>query len=801
MATPERLRIRARTHEKLLLALLVLAAVPAGLGAWRKVRTFGQADIVASREAGGYRIEAVGRSALVTGLRAGDLVIAAGDRPALEGPAPSRLLASRGERLVVRRDGALLPIDAPAVPRPWDAKYLFLLVVAGLFAASGARALVAGVAGPEASLFAAFAIAVALVLSLTPAPPYDAFFRLTVVLEDVARAVFPALLLELVFTFPRRSRRVFRVVSLLPAFLLLGETARVYLGFASAGAAVDAIERLDTLQGAWMAFAAIGAAARILWLSARKTDLLTERQLRWLLLGTAVGLLPVCFLDLLPRATFGALPFVSALSVLPLALLPIAFLAALTRWRLWDADVLGRETASLVGAALAGAALLAGTEALLAHPLPRELPHARELLLSASGLFVALSFVPMRRGLSAAFSRLQYGEAWRERQTLQGLVRELAIPRRPAEIEALLAERIGGVLRIPRTVLLPVSGETLDAGSIGGRAEAPLTDLPPEALARPVRLSRTEFSALPTETVARLRAAGLRTLFPLAAGGRLLAFLAVGDREGRIPLSADDRALLETVLAPAALALSHARLWEEVRAHEKASADRDRLQALGALSAGVAHEVNTPLAGVAGFARLLLDETPADDPRRPLVEKIERQAFRASRLVGALLDMARGRPRDLAALDAATLAREARRSLEDDIPHGRVDVDVRLGDGSGPRVRGHADALVQVLVNLLRNAIEACAAVASPDAPGRVVLSLRRDGDAALFEVLDDGPGLSPEAREKAFEPFFSTKKAQGGTGLGLAIARDIIAAHGGTIVAEPAPGRGSRFLVRLPAL
>ena len=386
----------------------------------------------------------------------------------------------------------------------------------------------------------------------------------------------------------------------------------------------------------------------------------------------------------------------------------------------------------------------------------------------------------------------------------------------------------------------------------GGVALA-LAELPPEARTRTTRLSRHEFTQRPTPAVARLRRAGFRTLAPLTVSGRLLALFAVADRGGRVPLSAEDVELLETVLAPAALALDHARLFEELKSQadryrslqefhenvvagsaaaiaatdgegrftsvnpafaalvgrgaaslrgcrasevlpaallvadpparveadlgsgtrvlnvavspfpgapagsaarvlvlvdatetarlERALADRERLSALGTLSAGVAHEVNTPLAGVAGFARLLLDETPGDDPRRPLVEKIERQAFRASRLVGSLLDLARGRPREIEPLDPSDVAREAVRALEDEgaARGARVRLEVPR---PVPAVAGHRDALVQVLVNLVKNGIEAATAP-SPARPGapEVVLAVSASGGQVLLRRHGQRPG------------------------------------------------------------
>jgi signal transduction histidine kinase len=117
-----------------------------------------------------------------------------------------------------------------------------------------------------------------------------------------------------------------------------------------------------------------------------------------------------------------------------------------------------------------------------------------------------------------------------------------------------------------------------------------------------------------------------------------------------------------------------------------------------------------------------------------------------------------------------------------------------------PAVAGHRDALVQVLVNLVKNGIEAATAPgdARPAAP-EVVLSVAGGAGLVRFDVTDNGPGLAPEDAARIFDPFYSTKTAQGGTGLGLSMARDIIRAHGGTLTATSgAPG--AHFTVTLPA-
>jgi len=371
-----------------------------------------------------------------------------------------------------------------------------------------------------------------------------------------ARAIFPGLLLLLVLTFPRRGSALLRLAALLPAAALLAATGSVYLGGAPGRDAGAAVAELDRLQVVWIAAAVSLAIVRLVRLWLRPGDLLAEKQVRYLLLGTAVGLLPVVALNLVPGLFGLSIPVLSALSIIPLVLVPFAFLAALTRFRLWDAEVFGRESAALVGAGLAGAALFAGAQVLFSRLNVPNVPYARGTLEVAAGLVLALSFVPVRRGLSAAFARLQYGEAWSARGELLALVRELAAPRIAPEIAEILVSRTMRGLGVAPAALLPVLADgRLPADEVDGGPPLSLSGLPGEASRRTTRLSRRSFEEAPTEEVGRLRAAGFRTLSPLAASGRLLAFFAFGDRHGRVPPSQEDLELLETVLAPAALAL------------------------------------------------------------------------------------------------------------------------------------------------------------------------------------------------------------------------------------------------------
>jgi two-component system, NtrC family, sensor kinase len=226
---------------------------------------------------------------------------------------------------------------------------------------------------------------------------------------------------------------------------------------------------------------------------------------------------------------------------------------------------------------------------------------------------------------------------------------------------------------------------------------------------------------------------------------------------------------------------------------ERALSERERLASLGVLAAGVAHEVNTPLAGISSYAQMLLADTDASDPRYAILKKMERQTFRASHLVNNLLEMARVRNRPEERFDLARVLADSIDSSEAALASRRIRIET-AGLGETAPMDGQPQALEQVFVNLLVNARDA-----SPE-EGVVHVSLRAEAGGYRVDVEDEGPGISPEEALRAFEPFYTTKRS-GGTGLGLAIASDIIARHGGTIALTPRGNRGgTRATVVLPA-
>lgn len=223
-------------------------------------------------------------------------------------------------------------------------------------------------------------------------------------------------------------------------------------------------------------------------------------------------------------------------------------------------------------------------------------------------------------------------------------------------------------------------------------------------------------------------------------------------------------------------------------------ADQDRLASLGMMSAGLAHELNTPLAVLKGCVEELADTGAAPSPARAAL--MLRTVRRLERLSEGLLDFARVRPARARPVRLREIVAEAWTLVALD----RAAAGVQLVDEVSPdaTVEGDPDRLTQVLVNLLRNSVDAM------DGVGRVRVASEesvRDGrEWVSLTIADSGPGIDPAVLPRLFEPFRSTKLDSHGTGLGLAIAEGIVREHGGLLLARnaPPPSTGAVFEIML---
>ena len=235
---------------------------------------------------------------------------------------------------------------------------------------------------------------------------------------------------------------------------------------------------------------------------------------------------------------------------------------------------------------------------------------------------------------------------------------------------------------------------------------------------------------------------------------------------------------------------------------ENALHEKDRLAALGMLAAGVAHEVNTPITGISSYAQMLLQETAPSDPHYDILKKVERQTFRASRIVNNLLDHARSRQKERSPVAVAPLVSECLDLLAERLSQSHIALQWTPPSESSRQIQvlGCDGELQQVFTNLIINAIDAMTAMdAMHDTGGRLTVDLTASDALVTVRVKDTGPGVPADKLEMIFQPFYSTKLSRGGTGLGLSISTEIVQRHGGRLRVVSPPGEGASFLVELP--
>ena len=250
------------------------------------------------------------------------------------------------------------------------------------------------------------------------------------------------------------------------------------------------------------------------------------------------------------------------------------------------------------------------------------------------------------------------------------------------------------------------------------------------------------------------------------------------------PLRDSDGAIAGTIVVIEDIS-TRVQLEEQLQISEK-------MASIGLLAAGVAHEVNTPLTGISSFTQMLLQGAEPDDPKTKVLEKIERQTFRAAKIVNGLLNLARPAQTDSGAVDLNVVINDVLVLLEHQLRTGRIQVRKELSS-SPLLIQGVEYKLQQVFLNLFLNARDAM------PRGGWLTIATKDEEGGAVVEVGDTGSGIPPEQLSRIYDPFFTTKEIGKGTGLGLSITYGIVQEHGGTINCDSKIGQGTRFTLSLP--
>jgi signal transduction histidine kinase len=598
-------------------------------------------------------------------------------------------------------------------------------------------------------------------------------------------------------------------------------------GLAVAVTPLVRVAALKLLVGLYV-LAGLAVVLSVLWGKMRSADTRAEQaRLRYLFVGAVVAV-ALSALDLFPRV---GLPYpLEGLGAITLTLFMFFLSQTLHRHRLLDLhEFLGK----IVVVTALGAVLVAIYGGLVSWAGDRpELFYFNTLVAS----FVILSlFEPMRQKVEewvvATFFTERY-ELVRRLERLRDLTASVIDPAGLARVVLdglvetrrvthcslwLLAEDRPGYRLLecrgppPAPFLEPATTRALLAAAGSGgkvillenidRRLSELRRLLPADPAEPARRgSRAAESAEEQKRLADARAAmGVMkagVAMPLVAGDRLVGFLAAWDERVTESFASDELATLIEVADRCALVIENSKLYQAMK-------ERDRLAALGEMSAGLAHEIRNPLAAIKGAVQYLdPGKLPADD--RQFLEIVVDEVNRLNGVVTQFLDYSRPLKPAMEPTDVNEILERTFKLLHPQVPS---DVAVELDLAAGvPPVASDAEQLKQVFLNLALNAFQAMPRGGRLRVTTRVQrddLAFWREGsrkaDAVEIRFHDTGPGIPEDARESIFVPFYTTKEK--GTGLGLAICQRIVKAHGGTIgVRTPADG-GAEFLVRLPGL
>ncbi|WP_419785276.1 PAS domain-containing sensor histidine kinase [Pseudodesulfovibrio sp.] len=254
----------------------------------------------------------------------------------------------------------------------------------------------------------------------------------------------------------------------------------------------------------------------------------------------------------------------------------------------------------------------------------------------------------------------------------------------------------------------------------------------------------------------------------------------------------DERDLLTAVAQQVAVMVARKETRVAKRTLEAQLRRADRLAKIGQFSAGVAHEINEPLANILGFAELALQSPGLPEQVASDLGSIVESSLHAREIIRKLMFFARQLPPQLLPVDLNEVVEQGLGITQSGAKRGNVELVRDYAEGM-PVIMADPQHLKQVVVNLVSNAIQAM------EQGGQVTISTLSDGEDAYLIVEDTGPGMDRDALKQIFTPFYTTKDVDRGTGLGLSVVHGIVKAHGGVIQVDSEPGRGTRVEVVLP--
>jgi signal transduction histidine kinase len=289
---------------------------------------------------------------------------------------------------------------------------------------------------------------------------------------------------------------------------------------------------------------------------------------------------------------------------------------------------------------------------------------------------------------------------------------------------------------------------------------------------------------------------GIRTVLdvPLALRENIVGIIRIYFSEKR-KFSQEELDFVIAVAEQCACAIDKARLIEEKQAqYDHLVLQTEKMSALGRMAAGIAHEINNPLAGILLFSSNLIKKVPEKSPLKEGLDVIMHETMRCKTIIQDLLEFSRDKEPQKVSANINTIIEKSLNILENEFRLRHISVDKDLSNEMKDTLVD-VNQIEQVFVNLLMNAVEAI----QEEGTISIHSHVDEDHEYARIEILDTGCGILPENMPNIFEPFFSTKTK--GTGLGLAVSYGIVQNHNGNMKAFSKTGEGTRFVIDIPLL
>ena len=284
---------------------------------------------------------------------------------------------------------------------------------------------------------------------------------------------------------------------------------------------------------------------------------------------------------------------------------------------------------------------------------------------------------------------------------------------------------------------------------------------------------------------------------PLVGGERIIGFLNLWDERVAEAYASDEIAGVLEIAEHVSTVVENSKLFDRMK-------ERDRLAALGEMAAGLAHEIRNPLGSIKGAAQYL-DPKHMQGEDGEFLGVIVEEVNRLNGVVTQFLDYSRPLKQSFGPTDLNDVITRTARLLQPECDNAKVELKLEL-DAALPKAIGDAEQLKQVFINLAMNAMQAMQGggsltvkTAQPDEGAWRLPGLMRGGEQVEICFSDTGKGIPAEQQRNIFVPFYTTKEK--GTGIGLAICQRIVKSHGGSISVQSAPGQGTEFIIRIPAI